>query len=91
MEGIFTRTEDVNFPTPPKDEKVQTAFGIVVGEPEQSKLVALTNDQYEYLKTLTPLEKRRLPRRDDPALPSALDTHMKASKVYQYTEEDREM
>ena len=53
--------------------------------------MALSNDQFQYLKTLTPYEKERLPRREDPALPSALDMHMKANKVYHYTDEDRKI
>lgn len=89
MQSIFKRTEEVVFPSPPKDKKVQTGFGTICGEPVQPKLVPLTKEQYAYLSTLMPQEKKKLPRRDDARFPSALDAHMKAFKVQEYTEEDR--
>ena len=36
-------------------------------------------------------EKKKLPSRRDPNYPEALDVHMKANKVFKYTEEDREI
>ena len=54
LKGVVGRTEDVAIPIPPKDNKVATVIGIVTGEPEKPNYVALSNDQYQYLKTLTP-------------------------------------
>ena len=91
MEGIFTRTGDVNFPTVPRDNNVATVSGMVIGEPEPAKVVFLRKELFDYLKTLTPQERKRLPSRVDPALPNALEIHMKANKVHKYTDEDREI
>ena len=68
--------KDVVFPVAKRDPNIRTIFGHDVGPTPQPKLVPLSNRLYEYHKSLTDQEKKKLPRRTDPKIRDALRVHM---------------
>ena len=91
--AIPPRTTPVIISAPEPQHNVKTVFamnhyGVM---PSKTECVGLSTEQFDYYKGLTRDEQRKLPKRDDPTLPDAIDRHMRAFATPKYTKEDREM
>ena len=91
MKAITQRNEDVVFPDLPQSKNCTTIMGHSIGPEKTNPCVRLEPTLFNYYKSLSKVEKRRLPARTDPKLPSEIEKHMNSYKVYNYTVDDKEI
>ena len=71
------------------DTCTQAVFGIPVGPPVKEKLIALSDDEYKYLKKMRPEERAsaKLGRRTDPEFPTRLRLYMSRFPEHEHNHE----